>query len=427
MERRVVITGIGPVTSIGIGKEEFFESMMGLKSEIRRIPEEYEKKYPFKSVYYVPAPEISLSRFGLPASVENAMERAAKFCVVGAKLALMDAGLNIVDSNKYFAVEGVKTCDVVIGIGMSSIQTALTSYVSHVFEGDRETIEKFGLTARFNRMVIPMLMPDSASSWISILYGFKGANYTMNASCASGTCAIGEAYMRIKNGLSNAAVTGGVECLAEKYGGVMRGFDMLSTLTKSEDGNPMPFSNRRSGFLFNEGAACILLLEELESALKRGADIYAEISGYECNSDAFNIVQMDETGEQIKKLLVKIKGSTTIDYINAHGTGTVLNDDIEAKIIRDVFGDKCDQPLINSSKGILGHSIGASGALEAAITAMSIKKARVHGSRIDKPMENLNIVMESKSAKLDYALSTSYGFGGHNAAILFKRYGEQNG
>ncbi len=424
MERRVVITGIGPVTSIGVGKEEFFESIMGLKSEIRRIPEEYEKKYAFKSVFYVPAPEISLKPFGLPTSIENAMERAAKFCVIGARLAIEDAGLNIIDSNRYFAVEGVEICDVVIGIGMSSIQTALMSYVSHVFEGDRETMEKFGLSARFNRMVIPMLMPDSASSWISILYGLKGANYTMNASCASGTCAIGEAYMHIKNGLCNTAVTGGVECLAEKFGAVMRGFDMLSTLTKSEDGNPMPFSNRRSGFLFNEGAGCILILEELESALKRGAHIYAEISGYECNSDAVNIVQMDDTGEQIKKLLVKIKGSTTIDYINAHGTGTVLNDEIEARVIRGIFGDKSNQPHINSSKGILGHSIGASGALEAAITAMSIKNERVHGSRIDDPMENLNIVMESMPAKVDYALSTSYGFGGHNAAILFKRYGE---
>lgn len=427
MERRVVVTGIGPLTAIGIGKEEFFRSMIGLKSVIREIPEEYKKKYSFKSMHYVPAPKISLREFGLSTVAENAMEEAAKFSVAGAKLAIEDAGFIIVDGNKYFQVEGMENCDIIIGIGMSSLQTAFTSYVSHIFEGSREAMKQWGIDARYNRMVIPMLMPDSVSSWISILYGIKGMNYTINASCASGTCAIGEAYMRIKNGLCSTAVTGGVECLAEKYGSVMRGFDMLSTLTRSQDGNPMTFSKRRSGFLFNEGAGCILILEELETAIKRGADIYAEIVGYGCNSDASSIVQMDESGEQIIKLIKETVKDTKIDYLNAHGTGTLQNDDIEARVIRSAFGDKQKQPLINSSKGILGHSIGASGALEVAVTALSIKNSVVHGSRIDEPMENLNIVLETRLEKIDTALSTSYGFGGHNAAILLKRYGEYDG
>ncbi|NLD48689.1 MAG: beta-ketoacyl-[acyl-carrier-protein] synthase family protein, partial [Clostridiaceae bacterium] len=390
-------------------------------------PEDFKKKYQFKSLHYVPAPEISLEKHNLPASVETLMGKSARFAVVGAKLALEDAGFEITAGGRYFTVKGLENPDIVIGTGMGSLQTAFDSYTAHVFEGDMEVPGKYGIEVRFNRMVIPILMPNSASAWVSILFGIKGANFTINASCASGTCAIGEAYLRIKNGISSIVVTGGVECLAEKHGGVMRGFDILSTLTRSENGNPMPFSKNRSGFLFNEGAGCILILEELESALKRGAEIYAEICGYECTSDAYNIVQMEENGEQVEKILAKLAGNTKIEYYNAHGTGTILNDDIEAKAIRKLFGDTNSQPLINSTKGLLGHSVGASGAIEAAVTALSIKESVVHGSLVTEPVDNLNIAMETTSVEINHAISASYGFGGHNAAILFKRYEKDNG
>jgi|LSQX01.1.fsa_nt_gb 3-oxoacyl-[acyl-carrier-protein] synthase II len=427
MKRRVAVTGIGPVTSVGIGKEEFFKSILERKLKVSEIPEDYIRKYPFKSRYYVPAPKMSFDEYGIPAPVEIATGEAAKLAVVGAKLALEDAGFKIVECGKYFSTDADEGCDIIMGIGMNSLRTAFNSYVSHIFEGKKDEAEKYGIHARYNRMVIPMLMPNSTSSWISILFGIKGSNHTINASCASGTCAIGEAYLRIRNGLCITAVTGGVESLEEKYGAIMRGFDMLSTLTMSSDGNPMPFSNKRSGFLFNEGAGCVLILEELENAVKRGAQIYAEICGYECNSDAYNIVQMDESGRQIVQLLSKLVDGRKIDYLNAHGTGTILNDSVEADVIKRVFGDKDRQPLINSTKGLIGHSIGASGAIEAAVAALSISRSVVHGSIIDDPMDNLNLVMESVLAKIDYALSASYGFGGHNAAILFKRYEGEDG
>ena len=422
MVRRVVVTGIGPVTAHGIGKDEFFSNILEGKTIIREIPEQYEKTYKFKSRFYVPRPEFLFSEYNISTSHEEIMGETAKLSVLGTMLALQDAGVIIKKEDKFFKIEGLDNCNIIVGLGMSSLQTAFQSYLAHVFGKDNNVLESYGENFRFNRMVIPILMPNSVSAWISIFFGIQGANFTINASCASGTCAIGQAYMDIINGKCDSAITGGVECLYDKHGAIMRGFDMLAALTRTLDGKPLPFSNKRSGFLLNEGAGCILVLEELEQAKRRGANIYAEIVGYECNSDAFNIVQIEPSGKQIISLLEKLINNRKVDYLNAHGTGTLTNDQIEAEVIKHIFGDKSYQPYINSTKGILGHSIGASGALEVAITALSIKESKIHGNIIDDPIDNLNLVNEAINATINYAVSTSYGFGGHNAAILFKRY-----
>lgn len=422
MKKRVVITGIGPVTAAGTGRQAFFTCILNQECPICEIPSRYEEKYPFKSRHLVPAPEISPETFGIDPTLNLAMEQIGKLAVAGAKLALEDAGFTLEPGGKLFSIWDLADTGVILGVGMSSLQTAFNSYLSHVFGKDQEFLARHSGTARYNRMVIPMLMPNSASAWISILFGLKGFNYTVNAACASGTAAIGEAYHHIATGDSRMIITGGVECLREEFGATMRGFDMLGTLTRSSDGKPTPFSKGRSGFLFNEGAGCVLVLEEWEHARKRGATIYAEIADYAANSDAVNIVQMEETGAQIIRLLKKITHGRKIDYINAHGTGTVPNDQIEAEAIRAVFGDRETQPLINSTKGILGHSIGASGALEAAVTALSIYHGTIHGNHIPDPLENLNLVRQTTHCPIQYGLSTSYGFGGHNTALLLQRY-----
>jgi len=389
--RRVVITGIGPVSSNGIGKEDFWNSLLNKQMVLRAVPEEFEKNYLFKSRFFVPKPELPQE------GLNNMMEESSKIAVVAAKLAVEDAQL------KDYSDAGV-----IIGTGMGSLKTGFTSYVAHVHgEG------------RFNRMGIPMLMPNSAAAWISITQGTQGTNYTINAACASGSIAIGEAFLHIKNGRLDTALTGGVECLDDGYGAIMRGFDMLTTLTKSQEGKPMPFSKDRSGFLFNMGAGCVLVLEELDKAKKRGARIYAEIVDYASNSDANSIVQMLPTGEKIQELFLMTK-DIDIDYINTHGTATVQNDEIEAAVIRTVFGKH--QPLINSTKGILGHSIGASGALEAAVTALSLKNGLVHGNITECVLEGLNLSIDSVDTNIHYALSASYGFGGHNSLLMFRRY-----
>ncbi|WHH59477.1 beta-ketoacyl-[acyl-carrier-protein] synthase family protein [Petroclostridium sp. X23] len=424
MRKRVVITGMGPATAVGIGKETFFNSIIGMKTNLSEIPPCYEKNYRFKSRYFVPKPIFSLADYGVHASLENVMEDTAKLSVLCTKLALEDAGFRVESKEKSFHTDIPENCSITIGIGMSSLQTALESYTAHTAPIDEEDTDKRAASPRYHRMVIPMLMPNAASAWVSILFGIQGFNYTINASCASGSFAIGEAYRNILGGRCDIAIAGGVEALTDKSGAIMRGFDMLTTLTKSPDGGPLPFSHKRSGFLFNEGAGCMLILEELQSAKKRGARIYAEIIGYECSSDAYNIVQMDPSGENILKLYNKISNGYKIDYINAHGTGTVLNDDIEAKIIQTIFGDKESQPYINSTKGIIGHSIGASGAIEAAVTAMSIKHSVIHGNLTEYPLDNLNLPLSSFNKDINYALSASYGFGGHNALLLFKKVDE---
>jgi len=418
VKRRVVITGIGPATSIGIGKQDFSAGIFGLKTCLAEIPRSYEQNYTFKSRYFVPKPKFSLTDLGFHKSVEGMMEEAARLSVLCTKLALEDAGFQISDGEKYRQVEGLENCGTIIGIGMSSLQTAFDSYIAHM--ADPEKSNKL----RFNRMVIPMLMTNSPAAWISILFGLKGFSYTLNASCASGSYALGEAYRTISEGRCDVILTGGVEALAEKNGAIMRGFDMLSTLTRAEDGSPQPFSQQRSGFLFNEGAGCVLVLEELDQARSRGADIYAEIVGYEAGSDTYSIVQMDPSGDNIASLFEKIGKGVKVDYLNAHGTGTTTNDDIEAKVIQRIFGDKSNQPYINSTKGVLGHSIGASGALEAAVIALSIKESKIHGNLTTEPIDNLNLPLETLTTPIEYALSASYGFGGHNALILFKRYQE---
>ena len=198
----------------------------------------------------------------------------------------------------------------------------------------------------------------------------------------------------------------------------MRGFDLLGALTRSVDGKPRPFSAERSGFLFSEGGACVLVLEAYSHARSRNARIYAEVLDYQSCSDASNIVQIEKGGQQITRMLDAISADRPIDYLNAHGTGTQTNDEVEANAIRRVFGPAGKQPLISSTKGIIGHTLGASGAIAAAATALSIAHDAVHGNLTTNPMENLNLPLASRETPVRYALTVSYGFGGHNASLL---------
>ena len=413
--RRVVITGLGPITSIGTGKQEFWKNLLDSRIKLCKIPEQFKKNYKFHSGFYVPFPEIDIADYGFPTKYEALMEETSKLSVVGTKLALEDAGIALTDRRIF------KNAIVLLGLGICSMKAGFQAFVSHTCGANSELLSEYGLSTRYNRMVIPSVMPNSAASWISILFGIQGPNYTLNASCASGTYAIGEAYRNIKNSLTDFAITGGVECLKDNSGTIMRGFDSLGTLTKSEDGLPRPFSKKRTGFLFAEGGGGILILEELESALKRGADIYAEIIDYESCSDAYSLVQIDKSGSQIKAMLSKLIKGKKIDYFNAHGTGTMLNDDVEARVIQSLFGEKSGQPVINSTKSMLGHTIGASGAIEAIVSALSVKNSIIHANVTEDTIDNLNVPSENIKKQIHLALSSSYGFGGHNAAILFKK------
>ncbi len=302
------------------------------------------------------------------------------------------------------------------------MQAALESHLCHCLprEALQAALPERRLT--FSRMAVPKTMPYSPAAWASICFGLSGPCHTVNASCASGTYAIGEAFRRIKDGYEQMVLAGGVESFQDPDGFLMRGFDVLGVLTQSADGLPRPFGRNRSGFLFAEGGACLLVLEELEHAMRRGARVYAEIADFRANSDASNIVQIDPTGKQITRLLGALSGGRRIDYLNAHGAGTVANDQVETRAIQAVFGGRERQPLVNSTKGILGHTLGASGAIEAAVTALSISGGTVHGNLTEDPLENLNLPLENVKCPIDNALSVSYGFGGHNGGLLLTRY-----
>ncbi len=420
---RVVITGIGILTSLGVGKDEFMRNLFLQKTPLAAIPASFEKHYSFTSRFYVPFSVPALNDYGIPSHHQCFMQDAHKIAVIAAKLALSDAGFLISSDGRSFRIEELADCGVCIGMGFLGMREGFSSYLAHLAGEDGPPFSWISKSVRFNRLIIPVMMPNSVSAWISILFHLNGSSCTVNASCASGTLAIGEAFRRIKDGYETVALAGGVECLKDECGGVMRGFDVLGALTRAEDGRPLPFSGRRSGFLFSEGGGCILVLEELAHARSRGASIYAEIADFRSNSDACSILQMEGSGAQIRRLLKDLKGDRTIDYLNSHGTGTAANDSIEARAIHEVFGSRDAQPFIDATKGILGHTVGASGAIEAAVVALSIRESRIHGSAVPDPIPDLNLASCNQSLPITYAISTSYGFGGHNAGLLFRRYG----
>ncbi|HUI92463.1 MAG TPA: beta-ketoacyl-[acyl-carrier-protein] synthase family protein [Chitinivibrionales bacterium] len=418
MPRRVVITGMGPVTSIGIGKDAFWRSLLRKGIVVSPVPEAFERTCQLHSRWYAPLPAVSLGDYGMDFHFASAMQPEDRMAVAGAKLALDDAGFPLERTGAGLAVKDLGSCSVLIGTGLSGLQSAFESYLAHRLP--QELLDRLAVQKRikFNRMVIPATMPNSPAAWVSICFGVHGQSATINASCASGTCAVGEAFRRIRDGYDDTVLCGGVENLRDESGAIMRGFDILGTLTKSKDGPPRPFSKNRSGFLFAEGAACLLVMEALERARSRKARVYAEVLDYRACSDAANIVQIEKEGRQIARMLAEISRGRHIDYLNAHGTGTEPNDDVEARAVASVFGARAEQPLVNSTKGILGHTLGASGALEAAVTALSLTQGVVHGNLTDDPVEGLNLPLEPVTRPIRTALTVSYGFGGHNAALL---------
>lgn len=416
MHRRVVVTGLGPVASLGIGKDEFFDNLMDKKQIAKHLPDSfYRETYSYKTSYYVPMPDFNIKDYQLPGMYQKTAGLSSQMAMIGSVLALEDAGFRISSDGKKLKVENLPQTAIVLGTGFCNIETAFDSYCAHneLIASEKKT--------RYNRLTIPVMMNNAPSSWVSVAFGIQGESYTVNGACASGTIAIGDAYRKIRYGDAELALTGGVESLKERTGALVRGFDQLGTLTTALDGNPAPFSKNRSGFLFNEGAGCMLVLESLEHALKRKADIYAEIVDYTSNSDAYNIVQMDPTGEKVISLMKELSHDRNIDYINTHGTGTQLNDEVEAEAIRQLFGKQSEQPCLGSTKSIIGHSIGASGALEAAVTAYSIKHQKIHGTITGDIVDDLNIITDTSECDIKYALTLSYGFGGHNAGLLLSR------
>mgnify|MGYP003294569108 CR=1 FL=1 len=409
MKKRVVVTGLGAVTPIGNNVQEFWQ---GIKEE----------KIGFGPITYFDASEYKCK---LAAQVKDfdptehmdkkaarRMEQFCQFAVVAAGEALKDAGINM-EAEDAFRVG----CNV--GSGIGSLQT---------MEREYDRLKEKGPN-KVSPMMVPLMISNMAAGNVSIAYGLKGKSLNVVTACATGTHSIGEAFRTIQYGDADIMVAGGTESSITPIG--VSGFAALTALSSSDDPArcSIPFDKDRSGFVMGEGAG-IVVLEELEHAKKRGAKIYAEVVGYGCSSDAYHITSPAEDGSGAARAMtnaVADAGITTEDitYINAHGTSTHHNDLFETRAIKLAFGEHAKDLKINSTKSMVGHLLGAAGAVEFVTCVKEIEEGFIHrtvGLKETEEELDLNYCMQSYEEEVPYALSNSLGFGGHNASILVKKY-----
>lgn len=414
MERRVVITGLGVVSPVGNGKEEFWNNLLAGKPGVGPITQFDATDFPVRIAGEVKDFDpVALA--GDRKTVRH-MDRYTQFAVAAAKMAVADAKLDMTKENPDMA-------GTLIGTGIGGI---------HVMEDTILQIEKRG-PGKVNPFAIPMMIANMASGQVSITLGLRGPVLTDVTACASGTNSIGLAARLIKYGDADIMIAGGAEAAVSKA--PMAGFAAMKALS-SRDCPPeeasCPFDAGRDGFVLGEGSG-VLVLEELEHAKKRGAHIYAELAGYGSNGDAYHITAPRPGGELAYLCMEKaLKDAHTkpeeVDYINAHGTSTHLNDLNETSAIKALLGKHAYEIPVNSTKSMTGHLLGAAGAIEAVVCALSIENNKVHPTinlKARDPECDLDYVTEgARDVKINVAMSNSFGFGGHNAVIVMRRYEE---
>ncbi len=450
MKRRVVITGLGVVSSIGSGVEAFWRACLNGDACVADIPDHWREFGDFQSTVWAPLPD-ELIPLNMVSRVERMqLDRVSVIAIGAAHEAIEQAGWTLAqkDARKNtFALDHFDPMQggVFVGTGIGGTNSYLANQSNHMLARSKQELSAVGadypgdgrigavrdrmrIPPRLNPFIVSMIMPNAVSANVGIKFGLQGANQTVCAACASGAIAAGRAFEAIRDGKLTFALAGGAEYVHDEYGGIFRGFDLARTLAVADgdigDAN-RPFDRRRTGFLFSQGGGAILALEERERAIERGAPILAEIAAYGESFDAHNIMMMRPDGTRILELLHTVLDQCgvdagEVDYINAHGTGTALNDQTEAAIIEQIFGAK---PAVNSTKSLIGHTIGASGAIEAAVTALSIRNAAIHGcNNLDDPIANLNFAITSRELPIKTALTQSFAFGGHNAALVLARH-----
>lgn len=408
--KRVVLTGAGVVSPIGNSLNELWSNLLDGKHGFSEI--DWVKEDDLKPKIAARVRDFDPSRH-IDRKEMRRLDRFTQFAVSATHDAIEDAGTDFSDLDPF-------RVGVIVGSGKGGIET---------MERELERYHSKGAD-RVSVFCVPMMISNMAAGTIAMRLGFKGSNYCPVTACSSGTHAIGEAFRLIKHGYLDAAVAGGSE--SSSTGFSFAGFNNMKALSKSEDPDraSIPFDAERSGFVMGEGSG-IVILEELEHALARGAKIYAEITGYGSTCDAYHITSPDPDGIGAAKAMemATIEGGllpTDIDYINAHGTSTPLNDKFETIAIKRYFGEHAYKLAVNSSKSMTGHLLGAAGGIEAVITMLSIKNQRVHrtlGYEVADPECDLDYVVEgSRDMQIRAAISNSLGFGGHNASLCFKKY-----
>ena len=412
MKKRVVITGIGAITPVGNTVDEYWNSLKEGKHGFGPITQFDASAYKCKLVGEV---KNFVAKDYIDPKSARRMARFTQFAVKATQEAMADSGLDMSKEDAY----RVGTC---IGSGVGSLQELENAYGTILTKGP----------LRVSPFVVPMMISNIAAGNVAIQFGLKGKSIDVVTACASGTNSIGEAFRTIQYGDADVMVAGGCEAAVSPIG--ISTFDSLTALTSSTDPDrcSIPFDKDRSGFVLGEGAG-IVVLEELEHAKARGAKIYAELTGYGCSSDAYHITAPEESGEGPAVAMtndVKDAGipMDAVQYINAHGTSTHLNDLVETRAIKKAFGDHAKDIKINSTKSMTGHLLGAAGAIEAIACVKSIEEGYIHRTRglIESEEElDLDYCKEPCEMDVDVAISNSLGFGGHNACIVLQKYKEQ--
>ncbi|WP_430536550.1 beta-ketoacyl-ACP synthase II [Listeria rocourtiae] len=409
-KKRVVVTGVGAVTPIGNDADTAWENakkgVNGVAELTRLNPDDFPVKI-----------AAELKDFDIEKYIDKKdarkMDRFTHYAIASSDMAVADAGLTIDESN-------AERVGVWIGSGIGGMETFESQYEIFLNRGHR----------RVSPFFVPMMIPDMASGQVSIRHGAKGINSATVTACATATNSIGDAFKVIQRGDADVMITGGAEAPITKMS--VAGFVSNKALSLNPDPETAcrPFDIGRDGFIIGEGAG-IFILEELEHAKARGAKIYAEIVGYGATGDAYHITAPAPGGEgaarsmqmALKDAEISVAG---VDYINAHGTSTPYNDDYETQAIKTVFGENAKKLAISSTKSMTGHTLGASGGIEAIFSVLAIRDSivppTIHLNNPD-PVCDLDYVPNvAREMNVDVAMSNSFGFGGHNATLVFKKY-----
>jgi 3-oxoacyl-[acyl-carrier-protein] synthase II len=419
MKRRVVVTGLGCVTSLACQVEELFKRLLAGESGVHplRIIEGLDRfKVRFGGDVYDWEPEKWAAAFiEKPDSFTEKKEikrldRFSQFAMVAGYEAVVDSGLDFSKEDRY-------RCGVILGSGIGGLHE-IEEQCTKLFEKGPDRVSPF---------VVPKMMLNAAGGNLSIRYGLKGINYSVATACASANNAIGDAMQAIQHSIADVIVTGGTESAITQMG--LSGFQNMKALSTRND-DPQrasrPFDAERDGFVLSEGAG-LLVVEELEHAKKRGARIYCELIGFGASADAGHITQPDDqgtgAGRAMSDALADAKlNPTDIGYINAHGTSTPLGDKAETQAIKRVFGEHAKKVSISSTKSQLGHSLGASGGIEAVVTVKAISHGAIPPTiNLTNPDPDCDLDYTPNTARemrFQYAMSNSFGFGGHNASII---------
>jgi 3-oxoacyl-[acyl-carrier-protein] synthase II len=415
LKRRVVVTGVGLVTPIGIGKEEFWNNLIAGKSGIGLITQFDTEGFEAKIAGEVK--NFDFANYGDKKEAKR-MDRVTQFAVAAAKMAIDDSKLNIAD------IDPVRA-GVCVGSGIGGIHTFLEQSLKYGEKGP----------SRISPFFIPMEIPNMPAGQISIALGFKGPNTAIVTACATGTNCIGDALRTIQYGDADIMIAGGTEAAISPV--AVAGFDNMKALSRNNEEPEKascPFDKKRNGFVMGEGAG-VVVLEELEHAKARGAYIYAELIGFGMNADAYHITAPDPSGEMPAACMlqaIKDAGVTPddVDYVNAHGTSTHRNDLNETLACKKIFGAHAYEVAISSNKSMTGHLLGAAGGVEAIATVMTIANSIIPPTinyedvDVEEGLDLDYVPNVARKAEVNVAISNNFGFGGHNASVVFKKYKE---